>query len=112
MALFLFCRSFASDGTRRERHGKAAIHSLFLAFPHAMGYHAPSPTAPPVPICFGSMTTPQNPTRIYIDADACPVKEEIYRVAARHGLSVSVVAGQFIRVPQDPLIERISAGSA
>ena len=58
------------------------------------------------------MTTPQNPTRIYIDADACPVKEEIYRVAARHGLPVSVVAGQFIRVPQDPLIERISAGSA
>jgi uncharacterized protein YaiI (UPF0178 family) len=58
------------------------------------------------------MTTPLNPTRIYIDADACPVKEEIYRVAARHGLPVSVVAGQFIRVPQDPLIERISAGSA
>src|ERR1700723_238147 len=85
---------------------------LFLAFPHPMGYHAPSPTAPPVPICSGSMTTPLNPTRIYIDADACPVKEEIYRVAARHGLPVSVVAGQFIRVPQYPLIERISAGSA
>ena len=52
-----------------------------------------------------------NATRIYVDADACPVKEEIYRVAARHGLPVSVVAGQFIRVPQDPLIERIAAGS-
>src|SRR5271169_905731 len=51
-------------------------------------------------------------TRIYVDADACPVKEEIYRVAARHGLPVSVVAGNFIRVPQDPLIERIAAGSA
>ena len=51
-------------------------------------------------------------TRIYIDADACPVKDEIYRVAARHGLPVSVVAGNFIRVPQDPLIERIAAGSA
>ena len=58
------------------------------------------------------MTAPPNPTRIYIDADACPVKDEIYRVAARHGLPVSVVAGQFIRVPQDPLIERIAAGSA
>lgn len=58
------------------------------------------------------MTTPANPTRIYVDADACPVKEEIYRVAARHGLPVSVVAGQFIRVPQDPLVERIAAGSA
>jgi uncharacterized protein YaiI (UPF0178 family) len=52
-----------------------------------------------------------NPTRIYVDADACPVKDEIYKVAARHGLLVSVVAGNFIRVPQDPLIERIAAGS-
>ena len=50
-------------------------------------------------------------TRIYVDADACPVKDEIYRVAARHALPVSVVAGNFIRVPQDPLIERIAAGS-
>jgi hypothetical protein len=49
--------------------------------------------------------------RIYVDADACPVKDEIYRVAGRHGLPVSVVAGNFIRVPQDPLIERIAAGS-
>ena len=49
--------------------------------------------------------------RIYVDADACPVKDEIYRVAERHRLPVSVVAGQFIRVPQDPRIERIAAGS-
>src|SRR3954462_1076690 len=52
-----------------------------------------------------------NPTRIYVDADACPVKDEIYRVATRHGLPVSVVAGNFIRVPQDPLIERVAAGA-
>jgi uncharacterized protein len=58
------------------------------------------------------MTSPQNPTRIYVDADACPVKDEIYRVAARHGIGVSVVAGQLIRVPHDPLIERVAAGSA
>ena len=51
------------------------------------------------------------PTRIYVDADACPVKDEIYRVAIRHGVPVSVVAGNFIRVPHDPLIERIAAGS-
>jgi uncharacterized protein len=57
------------------------------------------------------MTSDLSPTRIYIDADACPVKDEIYRVALRHGLPVSVVAGNFIRVPQDPLIERIAAGS-
>jgi uncharacterized protein YaiI (UPF0178 family) len=57
------------------------------------------------------MTQNNQTTRIYVDADACPVKDEIYRVAIRHGLPVSVVAGQFIRVPQDPLIERIAAGS-
>ena len=57
------------------------------------------------------MTPNLNATRIYVDADACPVKDEIYRVAARHGLPVSVVAGNFIRVPQDPLIERVAAGA-
>jgi uncharacterized protein YaiI (UPF0178 family) len=50
-------------------------------------------------------------TRIYVDADACPVKDEIYRVALRLGVPVSVVAGNFIRVPEDPLIERVAAGS-
>lgn len=57
------------------------------------------------------MTEPPHITRIYVDADACPVKEEVYKVAARHHLPVSVVAGNFIRVPPDPLIERIAAGS-
>jgi uncharacterized protein YaiI (UPF0178 family) len=50
-------------------------------------------------------------TRIYVDADACPVKDEVYRVAARHGVAVSVVANGLIRVPADPLIERIAAGT-
>jgi len=58
------------------------------------------------------MTSGLHAIRIYVDADACPVKDEIYRVAIRHGVPVSVVAGQFIRVPQDALIERIAAGSA
>jgi uncharacterized protein YaiI (UPF0178 family) len=49
--------------------------------------------------------------RIYIDADACPVKDEAYRVAARHNLPVTVVAAGFIRVPDDPMIERVAAGS-
>ena len=56
------------------------------------------------------VTPTLNAIRIYVDADACPVKDEIYRVAARHGLPVSVVAGSLMRVPQDPLIERIGAG--
>ena len=57
------------------------------------------------------MTEPAPQLRIFVDADACPVKDEIYKVAARHSIPVSVVAGGFIRVPQDPMIERIAAGS-
>jgi uncharacterized protein YaiI (UPF0178 family) len=36
---------------------------------------------------------------IYVDADACPVKDEIYRVAARHGVRVIVVANAPMRMP-------------
>jgi uncharacterized protein YaiI (UPF0178 family) len=48
---------------------------------------------------------------IYVDADACPVKAEVYRVAERHGVRVYVVANSFINVPQNPLIERVLVGS-
>ena len=47
------------------------------------------------------------PIEIFIDADACPVKPEIYRVAARHRIKVHVVANSFMQVPNDPLIERV-----
>lgn len=47
------------------------------------------------------------PITIYIDADACPVKDEAYKVAARYGLRVHVVANSFMNVPRDPLIERV-----
>jgi uncharacterized protein len=47
------------------------------------------------------------PVRILVDADACPVKDEVYRVARRYGLPVKVVANAFLMVPSDPLIERI-----
>jgi uncharacterized protein len=46
-------------------------------------------------------------TTLYIDADACPVKEEAYKVARRYGLKVKVVANAFLMVPADPLIERV-----
>jgi len=42
---------------------------------------------------------------IYVDADACPVKQEIYKVAERHGLNVIVVANSFINVPRLPSIK-------
>ena len=44
---------------------------------------------------------------IFIDADACPVKDEVYRVAARYGLKTHVVANAFLFVPAGPLIERV-----
>jgi uncharacterized protein YaiI (UPF0178 family) len=47
------------------------------------------------------------PITIFVDADACPVKEEIYRVAGRYGLKVFVVANAFINTPRDPMIERV-----
>lgn len=44
---------------------------------------------------------------IFVDADACPVKNEIYRVAERYGLKVFVVANSFMAVPRSDLIERV-----
>ena len=46
-------------------------------------------------------------TEIFIDGDACPVKEEVYAVAARLGLSVVVVANQQIWVPRDGGVEMV-----
>jgi len=46
-------------------------------------------------------------TRIYVDADACPVKDEVYRVANRYELPVSVVANARLRVPTHPRIEAV-----
>lgn len=54
------------------------------------------------------MTKPQ----ILVDADACPVKEEIVRVAERHGLAVTFVANSGLRPSRDPMIRNVvvSAG--
>jgi len=45
--------------------------------------------------------------RILIDADACPVKEEIYRVAFRREVAVRVVSNMRMRVPDHPSVERV-----
>ncbi len=50
---------------------------------------------------------PMSEIRIFIDADACPVKDEAYKVAARHGLKTFVVSNAFMNVPRDPMIERV-----
>lgn len=48
-----------------------------------------------------------SPGAIYVDADACPVKTEVYRVAERHAVSVYVVANAPLAVPPDPWVQRI-----
>jgi hypothetical protein len=51
------------------------------------------------------------PIRIFIDADACPVKAEIYRVAERHGTKVFVVSNSVMAIPPAPWIERVIVGA-
>lgn len=46
-------------------------------------------------------------SEIFVDADACPVKDEVYRVARRYGLKVYVISNGGVRVPADPLIEMV-----
>ncbi|MGI9464526.1 MAG: YaiI/YqxD family protein [Aestuariivirgaceae bacterium] len=48
--------------------------------------------------------------RILVDADACPVKEEIYKVAFRMKVPVSIVANSYFRVPRDGLVEQVVVG--
>ena len=50
------------------------------------------------------------PIEIYVDADACPVKAEVYRVAERYGLTVHVVTNAPIGVPRDPRIRLTIVG--
>jgi len=52
------------------------------------------------------------PIRILVDADACPVKEEVYRVAFRREVPVRVVSNSYLRVPAHPLIERVVVSDA
>lgn len=44
---------------------------------------------------------------IFVDADACPVKDEVLRVAVRHGLTVHMVSNSWMRLPETPLIHRV-----
>jgi uncharacterized protein len=48
--------------------------------------------------------------RILVDADACPVKDETYRVALRHGVPVTIVSNSPIRIPAHALIDRVVVG--
>lgn len=50
--------------------------------------------------------------RVLVDADACPVKEEIYRVALRHGIAVTIVSNAYLQIPRHPLITRMVVSDA
>lgn len=56
------------------------------------------------------VATSARPIALYLDADACPVKPEAYRVAGRHGIKTLVVANSVLNVPFDALIERVVVG--
>jgi uncharacterized protein YaiI (UPF0178 family) len=63
-----------------------------------------------------SASSSPKPIAIYVDADACPVKQEVYRVAERHALKgvrikVFVVSNSPIAVPRDEMIERVVVGA-
>jgi uncharacterized protein len=51
------------------------------------------------------------PPLILVDADACPVKEEVYKVAFRHDVPVRIVSNAHLRVPAHPLLERVTVGA-
>jgi uncharacterized protein YaiI (UPF0178 family) len=49
---------------------------------------------------------------ILVDADACPVKDEVYKVAWRHEVAVRIVSNSWLRVPAHKLIERVTVSDA
>ena len=51
-------------------------------------------------------------SRILVDADACPVKDEVYRVAFRRSVPVRIVSNARIRIPDHPLVERVVVSDA
>jgi uncharacterized protein YaiI (UPF0178 family) len=65
-----------------------------------------APTDPadePAPACAPTIA----PLRVLVDGDACPVKDEIYKVAWRHEVHVVVVSNSPFRVPVHPLVRRV-----
>lgn len=46
-------------------------------------------------------------SRILVDADACPVKDEIYKVAWRRGIAVTIVSNSHLRIPDHLLVARV-----
>ena len=71
------------------------------------------------PVCEVAFFAPVNPdgqplasamTDIYVDADACPVKDEVYRVAQRYALKVVLVSNKWLRAPREEWLELVVVG--
>lgn len=46
-------------------------------------------------------------SEVFVDADACPVKDEVLRVIARHGVVVHMVSNGWLRLEENPLVDRV-----
>ena len=49
--------------------------------------------------------------QVLVDADACPVKDEVVRVAERHGMAAIFVSNAWMRLPESPLVKRVSVAA-
>ncbi len=87
----------SSTGSRFDKNGLASPRSGWTSATESAGVAVPA----------GSPGWGRRCMFIYIDADACPVKEEVYRVARRYAIKVYVVANMPLRVPAEALIELI-----
>ena len=96
----LRCKSPAQSRRRERLHPKAA------------GPHTRTPARPLAACPAGRRrgTAPRMGLHIHVDGDACPVREETFRVARRHGVPVTVVANQWLRTPPDIAFQRVDDG--
>src|SRR5690606_15311889 len=89
----------------RQRHGaRTTDHAHLLGAERATGGGGIG-LRPARQSC--RMSDPKKSITIHVDAEACPVKAEIYRVAERYGVAVIIVANDYIAVPPNPLFSRI-----
>nr|XP_061797962.1 UPF0178 protein Bd1212-like [Nerophis lumbriciformis] len=103
----------ATASSASDRHLGAVHLAIAPVVPCADSGPCPSPVrVRPGPFFRPSQLRGSRVLHIYIDADACPVKQEVYRVASRHQLQVTLVSNSWLRVPYEPWItlEVVAAG--
>lgn len=110
------CSTEAGDGERRRGeqvgnlHGKSSHPEIGYDTHNApirLSARPPTECWRLAPDRRNGHLTGMSSLRILVDADACPVKEEVYRVAQRRKVPVAVISNSPFRVPIDPLFERV-----